>query len=160
MSIIRWTPTWDPFQEMEDLLPTLPNMGKMQKAFVPAMDIYQNDKAVMVEMPLTGVNPEDVSVSVEKGVLIVSGESNKEHEVDEKNYYRKEVRSGSFYRQVTLPVAVVEDKVVAEFADGVLKITCPKATPTAAKKISVKVVKKTPLSSRPSLTASGGIPIK
>jgi len=145
MSIIRWAPMWDPFEEMEEAmgrLPQMANMGQMQKAFVPAMDVYQTDKAVMVETPLAGVRPEEVEVTVEKGVLTVKGESKKEHEVDEKNYYRKEVRSGSFFRQLALPVPVMEDKVAAEFADGVLKITCPKAQPTVAKKIAVKVTKK------------------
>ncbi|PIR78013.1 MAG: hypothetical protein COU28_03990, partial [Candidatus Magasanikbacteria bacterium CG10_big_fil_rev_8_21_14_0_10_36_16] len=69
-------------------------------------------------------------------------ESKREHEIDEKNYYRKEVRSGSFFRQVALPVPVQEDNVIAEFEDGVLKITCPKADENKSKKISVKVVKK------------------
>jgi len=109
---------------------------------VPAMDVYQTDKAVIVEMPLAGIKPENVEVNLEKGVLTVLGKSNKEHEVDEKNYYRKEVRSGSFYRQVALPAPVADDKVKAEFEDGVLKITCPKTEPTKAKKVSVKVVKK------------------
>ena len=65
-----------------------------------------------------------------------------EREVEEKNYYCKEVRSGSFYRQVALPAQIREDDVIAEFEDGVLKITCPKAEPTKTKKVSVKVIKK------------------
>ena len=145
MSIIRWAPMWDPFEEMEEAmnrLPTMSGLNQMQKAFVPAMDVYQTDKAVMVETPLAGVRPEDVEVTVEKGVLTLKGESKKEHEVDDNNYYRKEVRSGSFFRQLALPTPVVEDKVTAEFVDGILKITCPKAQPTAAKKIAVKVTKK------------------
>ncbi|MFA4830825.1 MAG: Hsp20/alpha crystallin family protein [Patescibacteria group bacterium] len=144
MSLIRWSP-WDPFEEMEEMmsrLPAMPNMAQMAKGFTPAMDVYETKDAVVVETPLAGVNPNDVEVSVEKGVLTVKGESKKEHEVDEKNYYRKEVRSGSFFRQVALPAAVKEDAVKAEFEDGILKITCPKATPTPVKKIAVKVVKK------------------
>lgn len=136
---------WNPFVEMEEMfsaLPAMRQMGQMQKAFVPALDVYEDANNVYVEAPLAGVDPKDVNVSVEKGVLTVQGESKKEHEVDEKNYYRKEVRSGSFFRQVALPVPVKEDKVSAEFADGMLKITAPKAAPTAAKKIDVKVVKK------------------
>ena len=145
MSLIRWTPTWDPFEEMDEVMNRLPAIqgGQgLQKAFVPAMDIYQTDKAVVLETPLAGVKPEEVSVTVEKGVLTIQGQSSKEHEVDEKNYYRKEVRSGSFFRQVALPVSVTEDKVTAEFENGILKVTCPKAQPTAAKKVSVKIVKK------------------
>lgn len=123
----------DPFEEME---------GIIGKAFVPAMDVYETKDAVVVEIPLAGIDPKEVKVSVEKGVLTVQGESSKEHEVEEKNYYRKEIRSGSFYRQIALPAAVKEDSVKAEFEDGILKITCPKTVPTAAKKIDIKVIKK------------------
>lgn len=128
---------WDPFAEMEEMMRRLSSRG-----FVPAMDVYETKDAVMVETPLAGVNAKDVEVSVEKGVLTIQGQSKKEHEVDEKNYYRKEIRSGSFFRQVALPASVKEDNVTAEFENGILKITCPKAAPTQAKKIAVKVVKK------------------
>lgn len=132
----------DMWRDMDELMNRFPVTGSTMRAFVPAMDMYETDKAVVVELPLAGIRPEDVEVSVEKGVLVVKGESNKEHEVDEKNYYRKEVRSGAFYREVSLPTPVLEDKINAEFSDGVLKITAPKAQPTATKKIAVKVVKK------------------
>lgn len=144
MTLIRWSPMLDPFQDFDEVFNRLPAISGQQnmKAFVPAMDIYETDKDVIVEAPLAGVRPEDVQVSVQKGMLMVRGESKKEHEVDEKNYYRKEVRSGSFYRQIALPAAVVEDKVSAEFEDGVLKVTCPKAGPATAKQVDVKVIDK------------------
>lgn len=125
MSIIRWAPMMEPFEQ-----------------FFPAMDVYETEKSVVIETALPGINSDDVKVSVEKGVLTVTGESKKEHEVDDKNYYRKEMRSGSFFRQVALPAPVLEDKVEAVFEDGLLKVTCPKSTQTAVKKINVKVVKK------------------
>lgn len=143
MSIIRYNPMWDPFAEVEEMMNRLPSMqNQSMKAFMPAMDVYETDKAVVVESPLAGVNPDDVKITVEKGVLTIQGESKKEHEVDDKNYYRKEVRSGAFFRQVGLPAPVVEEKVSAEFEDGILKITCPKSAPAVSKQVSVKVVKK------------------
>lgn len=144
MSLIRWSPMWDPFNDMDEVVSRLPAaFGSQQlKSFVPAVNVYETDKAVMVEAPLAGVDPKDVEVSVKNGVLTVKGATKKEHEVEEKNYYRKEVRSGSFYREVALPSPVAEDKVSAEFENGLLKITCPKSVPQAAKKVSVKVVKK------------------
>jgi len=140
MKLVRYNPVWDMLDEMEGFDKLMPSMS--QKSFMPALDMYETDKAVVVETPLAGVKPEDVEVSVEKGVLTLKGESKKEHEVDDKNYYRKEVRAGSFYREVALPTAVMEDKVKAEFEDGILKITAPKAEPTKTKKVNVKVVKK------------------
>jgi HSP20 family protein len=145
MALIRWGGMPDPFAEMDEFFNRLPmaqNMSAMSKAFVPAMDMYETKDAVVVEMPLAGIDPKDVGISVEKGVLTVQGETSKEHEVEEKNYYRKEVRGGSFFRQVALPMPVKEDEVNAEFADGILRITAPKTAPTKAKKIDVKIVKK------------------
>ncbi len=136
---------WDPFSEMEEMMRHLPGnfgSGFMQHAFVPAVDVYETKDAVMVETPLTGIDTKDVQVSVENGMLTIQGQSKKEHEVDDKNYYRKEIRSGSFFRQVALPVSIKEDKVEAIFEDGVLKVTCPKTAPSEGKKINVKVIKK------------------
>lgn len=135
---------FDPFGEMDDAFNRLPSVmgGPNMKAFVPAINMYETDKAVVVETPLAGVKPENVQVSVENGMLTLRGKNTSEHEVDEKNYYRKEVRSGSFYREIPLPASVQDDKVTAEFEDGMLKITCPKSTQTESKKIAVKVVNK------------------
>ncbi len=142
MSIVRWSPMWDPFEEMEAVMNRLPANSNAGRGFVPAMDVYETKDEVIVETSLAGVDPKNVKVTVENGVLTLQGETKKEHEVDEKNYYRKEVRTGSFYRQVALPASVKEDAVVAEYIDGLLKITCPKAAAPEPKKIEVKVVKK------------------
>lgn len=144
MSLIRWSPMLDQFGDFDEMFNRLPAMmdNRPMKTFVPAMDVYETDTAVVVEIPLAGIDPQDVEVSVEKGVLTVKGQSQKEHEVEDKNYYRKEVRSGSFYREVALPTHVQEDKVTAEFENGMLKITAPKAEVKPVKKIDVKVVKK------------------
>ena len=128
---------------MDDMFSSMPSANnQLMKSFVPAMDVYETDKAVVVEAPLAGVKPENVKVSVEKGVLIISGQSSKEHEVDDKNYYRKEVRGGSFFRKISLPTAVIEEKITADFEDGVLKITCPKSEVKKGKEISIKITKK------------------
>lgn len=134
----------DPFGDFDEMFSRFPAVigGKGMQAFTPAINMYETDKAVVVETPLAGVKPENVEVSVEKGVLALKGESKSEHEVEEKNYYRKEVRSGSFYREIALPTPVAEDKVSAEFEDGMLKITCPKTAAVVANKVNVKVVKK------------------
>ncbi len=131
--------------EMEDYLHRLPSVIGQQglhNTFIPAVDVYETTTDVVVEMPLVGIHPDDVTVQVEQGMLSVHGESKKEREVEEKNYYRREVRSGSFSRQVPLPVAVKEDGVIAEYSEGILRIQCPKASPSTTKKIEVKVTKK------------------
>lgn len=146
MSLIRWNPSWDPFKEMEEMMNRLPAMQNMRtmvpNGFAPALDMYEENNNVVIKAQLPGIDPTNVKVSIEKGVLTISGETQKEHEVEEKNYYRKETRSGSFYRQVELPHAIKEEAINAEFCDGVLHITLPKAEPNGGKKIDVKVKKK------------------
>lgn len=139
MSLIRW----DPFADMEDIFNRFPvSFGSDKKGFVPATDMYETKDSVVIKTPLAGIKPADVKLSVQKGVLTLQGESKKEHEVDEKDYYRKEIRGGAFYRQLALPCAVKEEGVTAEFSNGMLKITCPKSAPKEVKKIDIKVVEK------------------
>jgi len=137
----------DPFAEIDEMfthLPALRSRGALQgsSGFIPAVNMYEEGGNIVVETPLAGTKPEDVEVSIEKGVLTIEGKSETEHEIDEKNYYRKEVRTGSFHRKVPLPAAVKEDEVNAEFENGVLRITAPKAEPGKSKKVSVKVKKR------------------
>ena len=120
------------FQDFNDMFEDFGG-GVMNGNFSPAIDVYEKDNNVMIETPLPGVNAEDVKISVENDVLTIEGNTHKQTEVDEKNYYRKEVRYGSFHRAVALPSAVDGDKASADYANGVLKITIPKA-PQAQKK--------------------------
>jgi len=143
MSLVKYNNSRDPFKEIEEFMKNFSLMrGKdLINSFIPAMDIYETEKDVMVETPLAGVKIDDVDLSIEKGVLTIQGQNKKEHEIDDKNYYRREVRSGSFFRQIPLPASVIEENVSAEFENGILKIKCPKKEKTQAKKIQVKKIK-------------------
>ncbi len=133
MSLIRWNPFF-----ADDMLADF--FGNENKPLVPAMDVYEKDGKVCVEAPIPGFDPKDVKVSLENGVLTIKGGESRESEVDEKNYYRKEVRQGSFYRSVRLPVAVKEDKVEATWKGGVLTVSAPKKDGKEEKKsIEIKV---------------------
>ena len=146
MPIIPWRPMhphWDPFEDMEQMLEQWPSLLPAKLAgFTPAVDVYEKDGNVVVETPLAGVDPKDVEVSFENGSIVIQGKTERKSEVDEKNFYRKEVRQGSFYRRVPLPAPVKEDKAEATSENGVLKIVAPKAAEAPkAKKISIKVKK-------------------
>ncbi|HCJ52817.1 MAG: hypothetical protein A2898_02615 [Candidatus Kerfeldbacteria bacterium RIFCSPLOWO2_01_FULL_48_11] len=134
MAIVRWNPYLD-LDEFDGFF-----RGQMQ--FVPAMDVYQDEENVYVESPLPGAEPDKVNVTVEDNILKIEGNMEKKSEVDEKNYYRKEVRSGSFYRTVALPTHVQAEKALATFDNGMLKVTIPKAEEVKPKKIPVSVSKK------------------
>ena len=83
----------------------------------------------------------ELDISIENNILYIKGESEKKSEVEDKNYYRKEIRQGSFFRSVPLPTRVVGDKASASVEDGVLKIVIPKAPKAKPKSIKIKTKK-------------------
>ena len=107
--------------------------------FTPAVDVYQDNDNVIVETPLPGVDPSKVDITIENDVLTISGHAEDEKEVKRENYYRKEVRKGSFSRSVILPMSVKADQAEAHSEKGILKIVIPKAEEAKPKKIAVKI---------------------
>lgn len=141
--LIKWTPFLEPFEDMDKMFNDfLPATRGHQHNFVPAIDMYEDKDSVIVETQLAGIDPEKVSISIENDILVIKGEGEKKTEVDEKNYYRKEIRRGSFYRSLQLPARVIGDKAAASAEDGVLKIVIPKAEEAKPKTIKIKTIKK------------------
>jgi HSP20 family protein len=110
-------------------------------ASVPTMDLYQTDDSVVVTMGLPGVKPEDIQISVADGALTIRGEVKEEKKEKEKTYHLRERRYGSFSRSISLPSNVSADKSDAEFENGILTLTLPKAEEAKAKTIIVKAKK-------------------
>ena len=138
MSIIKWRPMLDPFQDFDRLFDDWGGTTRQDSAgFVPALDVYQTDDSVIVETALPGIDPDKVNISVENDVLTIEGKTEKRSEVDEKNYYRKEVRVGGFHRAVALPLSVNGENASAEYKDGILKITIPKEERAKPKQIKI-----------------------
>ncbi|MCK5510849.1 Hsp20/alpha crystallin family protein [Candidatus Parcubacteria bacterium] len=142
MAIIKWTPFLEPFGDMDKMLSDWSALRGGQSGFTPAIDVYEDKNNVIVETQLAGIDPEKVNISIENDVLSIKGESEKKSEVEDKNYYRKEIRRGSFYRSVAFPTHVLGDEASADAIDGVLKITIPKATEVKPKMIKIKTAKK------------------
>lgn len=128
------------FRDFDDMFEDFagPMSGPMGQNFSPAVDVYEEGENVIVEAPLAGIDAEDLDISIENDVLSIQGSSEQKSEVDDKNYYRKEVRYGSFHRAVALPCAVDGDNAEAEYKDGVLKVTVPKAPQVTKKSIKIK----------------------
>ena len=103
------------------------------------MDITEDDKEYLVKADLPEVKKEDVKVTVENGVLIITGERKFEKEEKDKRYHRLERSYGNFLRSFTLPGAADGSKVSAEFKDGVLKVRLPKTEKAKPKAVEVKV---------------------
>lgn len=139
MSLIKWTPFFEPFENFDKMLENFPSVVGRGSGLVPAIDVYDTKDAVVIETALPGVDAKNVQLNVENGILTISGSSERKTEVDEKDYYRKEIRAGSFMRQVALPTGVDEDQAKASFKDGILKIEMPKEEKEKTKTIKINV---------------------
>ncbi len=104
----------------------------------PRVDMTENNKAIEVLADLPGVDPKDVEITLEDGVLTVKGEKKEEHEEKDKNFHKTERFVGSFYRQIVLPSSADEAKVSASSANGTIKIHIPKKASAQPKKVTVK----------------------
>jgi len=151
----KWNPfrgssPWDPIREMEEMQNRLFGRKLSLKKdageealtvaeWLPPVDIAEDDKEYTIKVELPGVNKEDVRVSVEGGVLSITGERKAEKEEKNKKYHRIERSYGSFARSFTLPEGAAGDKVSAEFKDGVLRVHLPKDEEAKRKSIEVKV---------------------
>ncbi len=105
----------------------------------PAMDVYEEGDDLVVEAHLPGIKPEDVDVSVERGVLTISGKTESEQECKERNYLLREKRSSRFTRSLQLPAMYQADNCRADFENGVLRLVFPKAEEAKPRKINVQV---------------------
>lgn len=136
---------WEPFrgirEEMENIWGHVaPDFteGWFGGRLVPTVDLSENPTSVEVRMDLPGLKPEDIDIQLANNVLTISGERKAEKEEKGKTYHRVERRRGTFSRSLTLPTAVAEDKVDAEYREGVLTVTLQKTDEAKSRKIKVK----------------------
>jgi len=107
--------------------------------WTPACDIYEDDESLTLRFELAGVEPKDVDIRFENGVLTVRGERKLEREDQRENYHRVERSYGTFTRAFTLPASVDGEKIRAEAKNGVLSVTLPKRAEAKPRSIQVKV---------------------
>lgn len=142
--------TWEPFRELNTLHDEMdrffaslwPN-GEREAAvgavWAPTIDVYEEKDQYVIKAELPGVKREDVTLSVEQDVLTIKGERRYEKEEKEEGFLRKESAYGAFQRALQLPQSVKTEAVNAEFKDGVLKITLPKADVAKSREIKIDV---------------------
>lgn len=149
----RAPPPWDPIRELEEMQNRLalllgrgwplPRNGGEEEftttAWSPLVDIAENDKEYTVKAELPGMNKEDIKVTVESGVLSITGERKVEKDEKHKEYHCIERSYGTFTRSFTLPEGAASDKISAEFKDGVLKVRLPKDENLKPKSVEVKI---------------------
>lgn len=95
--------------------------------FSPKVDILEDKENLYINAEIPGVIKEDVRVTMNDGLLTISGEKKKEEIKEKANYFRMERSEGTFARSFTVPVPVNNNMIKAEFKEGILKIILPKA---------------------------------
>jgi len=144
MTITRW----DPFREVVALQNRVNSLFReMNEAdnplttasFVPAVDVYEDAKKVVLKLEVPGMDEKDLDIRVENNTLTVKGERKFEKDEKEENFHRIERRYGSFYRAFTLPSTVDTGNVQANYNAGVLKLELSKKAEAQPKQIKVNV---------------------
>ena len=154
MAIVRWNPesrprTWDPFSELErlsqrierlfeEMLPVRREDGQVERVWAPSVDVYETDRAFMVEVDLPGLKKDDVKITVENNTLTITGERKWKKDVNDENVHRQERFYGKFVRSFILPDNVDRDHISASFQDGVLTIEIPKRDREERKVVKIK----------------------
>jgi HSP20 family protein len=139
---------WDPFREMTAVQNELArvmgmfregNGGSTDRAWAPAMDAWETQDEIVYAFDLPGIPERDIAVEFEDGVLSVSAERRREHEVREDSLYRFERRFGTFSRTIGLPQGVVESDISATYKEGVLEVHVKKPQEAKPRKIQIGV---------------------
>ena len=138
---------WEPAREMMTLREAMDHL--FDDAFTrpltlrdgwsaPAIDMYQTDGEIVVKASLPGVKADEVQINITGEVLTLKGETKQMEEKKDQAWHMREQRWGMFERAIALPTEVVADKAKAEFENGILTITLPKAEEVKPKVINIK----------------------
>ena len=136
---------WDPFREMTGLRAEMDRaLARMREGaagvgppWSPVSDVLETDDAIVITAELPGVKDEDIDISVQDGMLAISGERRLAEDVTEDGYRHVERSYGGFRRTFRLPECVREEDISAATSYGVLKITIPKPAAGAPRRIPI-----------------------
>lgn len=103
----------------------------------PAVDIKEEDKQFVIRADIPGVDPKDIEITMEAGILTIKGERTLEKEEESDGYKRIERARGTFYRRFSLPDTADAEKIEARGKDGVLEIVLPKHEKVQPRRITV-----------------------
>jgi HSP20 family protein len=148
---------WDPFQDLRDAQDEMAQMTQMSQmlaralglqgqqqgsgtatAWAPALDISERKDAYLVTVELSGVEADDLEITLEDGLLTIQGERHFAHDSSEQQFHRVERRYGAFRRSITLPAQVRAEQIEASFDNGVLQILVPKMEEATPKRIQIR----------------------
>lgn len=151
MSLIRREPLsltrWEPFREIEDMFRRYspfsfgraPSRGSDEFEWAPIADVSETDGEYLIKAELPEVKKEDVSITLQDGVITIAGERRREQEQKDENQIRVESFYGRFSRSFSLPDDVDVQAIRAESRDGVLRVHIPKTQAQAKKPVSIEI---------------------
>lgn len=136
---------WDPFRDLAAMRAEMERTmaragaggGTLPTRWSPVSDVVETEDAIVITAELPGVKDEDISITVQDGVLRIAGERNLEEEASGDRFHRIERSYGGFEREFRLPPGVAEDDISAGVAYGVLKVTIPKPSAPQPKVIAI-----------------------
>jgi HSP20 family protein len=141
---------WDPFAEIQRLQDEVSRRAVARAAtFAPPVDIFEEKDAIVLRADLPGVRPEDVSVTVEGGVLTIAGQRVSDRSGERVGAYRSESGYGAFTRSFTLPTSVASESIDATIAHGVLTVRVPKRAEVQARRVPVRTTTAEPVAAAP-----------
>jgi HSP20 family protein len=127
--------------EMSRLMDTFTGVGNgngvTPRTWVPALDVWETDDALVYAFDLPGIPEDKISVEFEDGALTVSAERERTQELNEESVYRFERRFGTFSRTIALPQGVDEEQIRADYHDGVLEVRVSKPEQSKPRRIQV-----------------------
>jgi HSP20 family protein len=122
------------------LVPTDVGDGeKMGLSFIPAAEMTETPEAVQLKLEIPGMEAKDLNLEVTADSLTINGERKSEIKTEEEGFTRTEFRYGKFHRVIPLPVRVDNNNVTAEYKDGILNLTLPKAEEEKNKVVKVSI---------------------
>jgi len=146
MAVIKW----DPFRDLNILQDRMNRLFEdagrgirrseepaSTTIWSPAVDIYETEGEIVVQAELPGMDRKDISLNLENNVLTIRGDRQFNKETKEDNYHRIERSYGGFSRSFSIPTTVDEDKIRADYKDGVLRIALPKKEQAKPKQIQI-----------------------
>ncbi|BAU08527.1 MULTISPECIES: Hsp20/alpha crystallin family protein [Fischerella] len=145
MSLIRW----QPFQEIENLQQDMNRLfdrlmtrdgERIGTNFIPAAEMQETSDAIHLKLEIPGMDAKDIDVQVSAEAVSISGERKEETKTEEKGMTRTEFRYGKFQRVIPLPARVENTNVKAEYKNGILQLTLPKAEEEKNKVVKVNIV--------------------
>jgi HSP20 family protein len=146
MAVVRW----DPFRDLNMLQDRMNRLfddagrgwrndesAAATTTWSPAVDIFETEGEIVVKAELPGMERKDIALNLEKNVLTLKGERRFEKETKDENYHRIERSYGAFSRAFSIPATVDDEKIRADYKDGVLKIVLPKKEHAMPKQIRI-----------------------